>query len=73
MQHLGHPGPKSEVHAPLMDVKARALCQSACSTCTNLPKNVGYVQEALRLKEAKAVDEVIAVSLGPQHAQVCAA
>lgn len=56
-----------------MDVKARALCQSACSTCTNLPKNVGYVQEALRLKEAKAVDEVIAVSLGPQHAQVCAA
>lgn len=28
------------------------------------------LQEALRLKEAKAVDEVIAVSLGPQQVQV---
>jgi len=28
------------------------------------------LQEALRLKEAKAVDEVVAVSLGPQQVQV---
>jgi phosphate/sulfate permease len=28
------------------------------------------VQEALRLKESKAVDEVVAVSLGPQQVQV---
>jgi hypothetical protein len=28
------------------------------------------LQEALRLREAKAVDEVIAVSLGPQQVQV---
>lgn len=28
------------------------------------------MQEALRLKERKAVDEVVAVSLGPQQVQV---
>lgn len=31
------------------------------------------LQEALRLKEAKAVDEVVAVSLGPQQVQVTVA
>jgi electron transfer flavoprotein alpha/beta subunit len=28
------------------------------------------LQEALRLRESKAVDEVVAVSLGPQQVQV---
>jgi hypothetical protein len=40
-----------------------------CEACSGKKLCVA-LQEALRLKESKAVDEVVAVSLGPQQVQV---
>jgi hypothetical protein len=47
-----------------------SCCALHDMSCWRVLRACMHAQEALRLKESKAVDEVVAVSLGPQQVQV---
>lgn len=69
-------GPGHCAHAPTARSLAapHALCQHVHmhAHAHALIRHAPCAQEALRLKEGKVVDEVVAVSAGPQQVQVSA-
>lgn len=56
-------------HTCMLSRPMFSACVCVCLSTHTFARHT-HAQEALRLKEAKAVDEVVAVSLGPQQAQV---